>query len=357
MHTVLLTDGEFTGLIRCLREGCGDSVRIVLLSTDPYFAHQSMGDAYYIVKDCGHPDYINDLIEIVRLEKVDIILPIETQGMERILSSSKQIQEATGARTLSSPLESVTLCNNKHAFYLELAKAGFSDLVPRYTVIHSPEELLSAVSTFHDDGLLPCIKRLSGENAEGFKIIVSKPDPGSFYPDGMRGDRITLAALREMVGEYPADKEFPAYMVCKYLPGREWDCDILSMDGRTLCITIRENIRMNGGLTSVLRTSYNELLESLCIKITSLFNLSYVSCISFREDSDGLPYLLEINPRMMGNIYVSSLSGNNYAKMALDLFDGLPVYPETPVDGIITSMYYNQARIDPLGIESDWRTR
>jgi predicted ATP-grasp superfamily ATP-dependent carboligase len=357
MQTVLLTDGEFTGLIRCLREGYGDSVRIVLLSTDPYFAHQSMGDAYYIVKNCGHPDYISDLIEIIRLEKVDIIFPIETQGMEHILASGKLIFESTGARILSSPLEAVAKCNNKHAFYLELERAGFSDLVPKYLIVHSAEELLRAVSKFQDEGILPCIKRISGENAEGFKIIVPKPDPGDFYPNGMPGDRITNAALTEMVGEYPADKVFPSYMVCKYLPGREWDCDILSKEGTALCVTIRENIRMNGGLTAVLRTSHNELLESLCIKITSLFNLSYVSCISFREDSDGRPYLLEINPRMMGNIYVSSLSGNNYAKMALDLFDGLPVYPEIPVDGIITSMYYSQARIDPLGIESDWRTR
>lgn len=357
MHTVLLTDGEFTGLIRCLREGCGDSVRIVLLSTDPYFAHQSMGDAYYIVKDCSHPDYINDLIDIIQKENVDVILPIETLGMERILAAGELIWETTGARVLSSPLESVALCNNKQAFYLELTRFGFADLVPRYTVIHSPEELLSAVMNFQDEGILPCIKRISGENAEGFKIISRKPDTGDFYPRGIPGDRITIVALAEMVGEYKTNEPFPAYMVCEFLPGREWDCDILSKDGNALCITIRENIRMNGGLTSVLKTSQNSLLESLCIKITSLFNLSYVSCISFREDSCGRPYLLEINPRMMGNIYVSSLSGNNYAKMALDLFDGLPVHPETPVDGIITSMYYNQARIDPLEEKSDWRTR
>lgn len=357
MHTVLITDGEFTGLIRCLKEGCGESVRIVLLSMDPYFAHQSMGDSYFIVKNWDHPDYINDLIDIILKENVDIILPTETLGMERIIAAGEQILGATGARILSSPLEAVALCNNKHDFYLKLTQSGFAELVPRYAVAHSAEELLSTVSNFHDEGIIPCIKRISGENAEGFKIVISKPDPSDFYPKGMPGDRITIAALAEMIGEYKADEMFPAYMVCKYLPGREWDCDILSMDGTALCITIRENIRMNGGLTAVLRTSQNALLESLCKKITSLFNLSYVSCISFREDSDGRPYLLEINPRMMGNIYVSSLSGNNYAKMALDLLDGRSVHPEIPVDGIITSMYYNQARIDPLGIESDWRTR
>ena len=357
MHTVILTDGEFTGLIRCLREGFGKSVRIVLLSTDPFFAHQSMGDAYFIVKDCSHPDYINDLIEIIQRENADVILPIETLGMERILAAGELILEKTGARILSSPLEAVSLCNNKQSFYQELTRSGFSDLVPRYTVIHSPDELLSAVSSFHNEGILPCIKRISGENAEGFKIIVPKPDPADFYPNGMPGDRISIAALAEMVSEYKSDQPFPAYMVCEYLPGREWDCDILSKDGNALCITIRENVRMNSGLTAVVKTSKNPLLENLCIRITSLFNLSYVSCISFREDANGRPFLLEINPRMMGNIYVSSLSGNNYAKMALDLLDGLPVHPETPVDGIITSMYYNQARIDPLGINSDWRTR
>lgn len=357
MHTVLLTDGEFTGLIRCLREGCGPAVRIVLLSADPYFAHQSMGDAYYIVKDFRHPDYMNDLIGIIKKEKVDVILPIETLGMVKILNESARIFEETGARILSSPLETVALCNDKQAFYLELAQSGYADLVPRYLVIDSAGELLCEISKFLDEGIQPCIKRISGENAEGFKIITARPEPDDFYPKGMPGDRMTIAALTEMVDAYDSDEPFPAYMICEYLPGREWDCDVLSKDGKALCITIRQNIRMNGGLTSVLRTMQHPLLERLCREITSLFHLSYVSCISFREDASGRPFLLEINPRMMGNIYVSSLSGNNYAQMALDLFDGLPVDPKAPVDGIITSMYYNQARIDPLWIESDWRTR
>lgn len=357
MHTVLLTDGEFTGLIRCLRDGCGDTVRIVLLSTDPYFAHQSMGDAYYIVKNFSHPDYINDLIEIIQIEKVDIILPIETLGMQRVLDAGEMIFESTGARILSSPSGAVALCNDKHAFYQELGRSGFSDLVPCYAIANSADQLLDAVSDFIGRGIIPCIKRTAGENAEGFKIIIPKPGPDSFYPDGMQGDRMTVTALAEMLREYQSGVPFPAYMVCQYLPGKEWDCDVLSKDGTVLCITVRENIRMNGGLTAVLRTCRNPVLENLCSRITSLLNLSYVSCISFREDASRKPYLLEINPRMMGNIFVSSLSGNNYAKMALDLYDGLPVYPKTPIDGIITSMYYNQARIDPLSIESDWRNR
>lgn len=355
MHTVLLTDGEFTGLIHCLREGFGRDIRIVSLSEDKYFAHQKFSDAYYIVTDYQHPQYISDLIKIIQTEQVDIVIPVATSSMELILTSEKIIVDQTGAKILSSPLSAVILANNKADLYTKLlAVESLRCYVPSFQTVLTGKELICTAASYLNRMEYICIRRLHGENAEGFRKIAKHPGPDDFFPSGMPSGGMSISALSEQLIAMPADKPFPPYMVCEYLDGQEWDCDVLCHQGKLLSITVRKNIRMSGGLTTVLETCTNEHLENICALLVEELHLSYVSCITFREDSNGKIFLLEINPRFMGNIQVSALAGNNYAKMAIDLMNGDTVFPTKPETGIITSMYQEQIRIDPQNSSKDW---
>ncbi|MFA5453104.1 MAG: hypothetical protein WC248_05990, partial [Candidatus Methanomethylophilaceae archaeon] len=218
MHTVLLTDGEFTGLIHCLRVGFGSNIRIVSLSEDKYFAHQKFSDAYYIVTDYQHPQYIPDLIKIIQMEQVDIVIPVATCSMELILTSEKIIRDQTGANILSSPLPAITLANNKAALYSDLLKIeSLRCYVPSFLTVATGKELGRATDSFPNQKECICIRQLQGENAEGFQIIARNPGPDAFFPAGMTSRRISFAALSEQLLAMPEDKPFPPYMVCEYL--------------------------------------------------------------------------------------------------------------------------------------------
>ena len=84
MHTVLLTDGEFTGMIWALRD-YGD-VRIVGFVFSEYAAHREFLDASYIAPSWDDPEYVPFLEEIITKEKVDLVFPVVTKSLEFIAS-------------------------------------------------------------------------------------------------------------------------------------------------------------------------------------------------------------------------------------------------------------------------------
>jgi len=353
--TVLLTDGAFTGLIRTLRAAYSNEVRIVGLSTDPDTPHQAILDAFYVVSSHEDAGYIDALIRILKTEQVEIIFPIISEGLEALLIHEVRIFSETGARILSSPLQALTTANDKGLLYDYLRRSpdeALSALSPVFYPAGTKTALFDAVHAIRASGKIPCIKRRRGEDAEGFWIIddsadflsqlFSKP-PGRILSEKM------LAGMLEGVGDYDP---IPPYLVCEYLPGEEWDCDVLSKNGELLSVTTRINLCMAGGLTSVLEVRDHPFLASCCSKIVASLKLSYVACISFRADADGRFFLLEINPRMMGNIYVSTLAGNNYVKMAIDLLRGHEIHPVPPKNGIRTALYYDQFSINPQSIRS-----
>ena len=353
MFTVLLTDGAFTGLIRTLREAYPGDVRIVGLSTDSDTPHQAILDAFYVVSSHESPAYIEELIQIINAEHVTVVFPIVSEGLEILMQNETLVRERTGARILSSPLSSLQIANDKGLLYSYLKNSTdplLSCLVPVFALANTKSALLSAVQCSRNSGKGTCIKRRRGEDAAGFWIIDDAADFASqlFYEEPKR--LLSEKMLIEMLAGVQDEDKIPPYMVSEYLPGEEWDCDVLCYEGRLISVTTRINISMTGGLTAILEVRDNPLLAEYCDRIVSSLNLSYVVCISFRADAQGRFFLLEINPRVMGNIYVSALAGNNYVKMAIDLLNGKPVYPVTPVIGIRTALYFDQLLISPIQI-------
>lgn len=347
MLTVLLTDGEFTGLIRTLRDAYNGEVRIAGLSSDPFFPHQALLDSYYIVPDVKDPSYMDTLISIIKKEKAEIIFPIVTEGLEDLMANEQRILRETGARILSSPYPAIRIANDKGLLYAHIAGEcpELAGIVPQYILADTKGQLLDAIRRMEAGGRTACIKKRRGENAAGFWIIGKNIDYTALLFNESPSRFISKSVLSSMLQNLGDHDKIPPYMAIEYLPGEEWDCDVLCMNGNVISITARKNIRMNEGLTAVLEVAANPELERYCRRIVSLLALSYIVCISFKADVNGQYKLLEINPRVMGNIRVSALAGNNYVRMAIDLMNGKTAIPVPVEYGIRTSLYYDQMQI------------
>lgn len=345
MITVLLTDGAFTGLIRTLREAYPGNVRIIGLSMDTDTPHQSILDAFYVVSSHESPGYIDELIRIITAEQVEVIFPIVSEGLESLMQNESLIFSRTGARILSSPLSALQIANDKGLLYSFLQNSSdpaLSCLAPVFCLADTKSSLMEAIHNILSSGKKACIKRRRGEDAAGFWVIDDQADYTSqlFYQSPKR--QLSGIMLTAMLINVRDEDPIPPYMACEFLPGEEWDCDVLCMEGKLISVTTRINLSMTGGLTSVLEVRDNPYLASCCERIVSALNLSFVICISFRADAGGRFFLLEINPRIMGNIYVSALAGNNYVKMSIDLLNKRPVHAVPPKNGIRTALYYDQ---------------
>jgi len=352
MYTVLLTDGEFTGMIRALREH-GD-VRIVGFVFSEQAAHRVFLDASYIAPEWDDPGYIAFLEDVIRKEKVDLVFPIVTKSLEFMASKAQEIQAHTGARIVTSSEDLIHIANNKDLLLDHLASVdGLANVIPSHRVARNVGELLSLVHDFEQQEIACIMKPVCGENRDGFLKIVSEEEYRRAFAEGDTS-LLTTKTILEALGE-TLDFTVPM-LVMPYLPGQEWDVDILAEKGRILSCTIRKNLGMIGGLSACTETSDNHVIFDICEKILRALPLSDIFCMSFKEDANGQPQLLEINPRAMGSIYVSTLAGNSLMSAFFrhlenpDTFIGAP---EITPEGKVVSLFFDVVKMPDTSTQEE----
>lgn len=329
MKTILLTDGEFTGMIKTLRS-LSEPVRIVGFVSSEHAAHVTMLDSFYVAPSWRSETYLPYLLDVVRKENVDLIFPVVTTSLEFMAARAEEIREKTGAILVSSPQPAIRAANNKALLFETLAKAGTIRLAPSADNACPEVDLSRIITEFRTAGTagglreacgfftsrgIGCIsKPVCGENAEGFMRFVPEKE---YALCRLRGEAAHLASLETfdcMEDEEPLPEE---RLVMPYLPGDEWDVDVLVKDGEILASTVRKNLEMFGGLSACTVTVEDPRLLNYCRGIVKCLGLRYLSCISFRADENGDPKLLEINPRAMGSIHLSTMAGNSLVEQLL----------------------------------------
>lgn len=348
MKVFLLTDGEFTGLIRTLRS-LNEEVRIIGFCSTLECAHSAMLDATYVAPDLSDDLYFDFLIDIIRKEKVNYIFPVATLGLEFMAENKSKIEDLTGATVISSDSKSIKISNNKGLLYSYLKNIeGLENVIEDFEIVKSFGELRNAYSKYNDRNISCIMKPSRGENAEGFLQLTDMKD---FSDSALKGNHSHIIAV-DCFNDYSDDDLLPGErIVMPFLSGKEWDVDILAENGRIVSATVRMNNDMFGGLSASSTTAENPILIALCRKIVSSLKLSYLSCISFKEDEIGNPKLLEINPRAMGSIHLSTMAGNNLISKLLDILDGNILTDEFYLteSGFSTALYY-----DIIEVSSGW---
>ncbi len=353
MKTFLLTDGEFTGMIRTLRS-LGDDVRVVGFCSSAYCAHSAMLDSVYTAPQYDSEEYIPFVTSVIIKEKVDYVFPVGTLSLEFFAEKKSEIESITGAVVISSNAESIITANDKSRLFAAVgAVPELSDAVTEYKIAKNPGELYEAVCYFADKGIQCVSKPVRGENAEGFFRIVSEKE---YIAAVMKGEASHLFCA-EAILKLPQDEAFPVpRLVMPYLPGKEYDVDFLCLNGEVLSATVRTNSDMFGGLSACSTTCKNEALFDLCRGIIKTLGLSFLCCLSIKEDENGSPKLLEINPRAMGSIHLSTLAGNNLVSLLLDVVEGkadvdsLINNPVLTKSGFTTSLYYDIIPVEKKNI-------
>ena len=337
MITVLLTDGEFTGMIDSLRER--KDVRIIGFCFSDKAAHIAMLDKAYIAPLWDDPDYISFICDVVRKEHVDFIFPVVTKSLPLMASAADEIKQKTGAVVVISSSQSVSTANNKAELFKALKNnPTTSEYITGFDVVSSVRELKDKLK------VPSAVKPVVGENKEGFVIAVSDDVWEKAVLSG-NADGLVCPSLLDLCDDGSCFEE--NRLIMSYLPGQEWDADLLVIDGRIISATVRKNLGMTGGLSACSETCNEPRIIEACERIVKALGLEYISCISFKEDEGGNIKLLEINPRTMGSIYISAIGGNNLATRLLSILtcESSDMDLRLTPPGITASLFYDLAKV------------
>jgi carbamoyl-phosphate synthase large subunit len=267
-----------------------ESVQLIAADMDPWAAGLYLTGERTLVPAGAAPEFTAVLLDRCRALGVDVVLP--TVDAELLpLARAREEFAAAGVALLLAPAAALEVILDK----LTLAEhcAGVV-AVPR-TELFGP----------------------SFDSAGWTYPVVVKPRRGS----GSRGVIIVDSAA-----ELAALDRSPSLIVQEFLPGEEYSVDVLAdAAGQVIASVPRLRARVDSGVSVGGRTVHDPEVERFGRVVAQATGVTYVANVQCRRDIDGVPALLEVNPRMPGTLGLTIASGVDMPRLALAILLGRPV--------------------------------
>ena len=279
------------GVIKSLRDINFDG-SIVSIDCDPLAVGFYLSDKYYVVPKFDDSNFITELLKIVDDEKIDLILPTGPE-IETISLHKNQFN----CTLFMSDYETIKLCNDKLEFY-EKCKDNFP--FPK-TVNDRRDAFLN--------------RKLDG-------IVFAKP---RMEMGGSRGALICENFNHTFILEKKCE-----YIYSDFLPGQEYTIDVLCDMKTPLVAVVRKRLQTKAGVSSKGEIVRDVHIENECKRMCEFLGLKGPVCIQMKEDENGLPKFIEVNPRFGGGTYFTTLAGVNFVKIIISILSGESIFIDEP---------------------------
>ncbi|WP_046527956.1 ATP-grasp domain-containing protein [Cellulomonas sp. FA1] len=229
----------------------------------------------------------DDFVDVVRQmcadDQIDVLISTVDVELPK-LAAVRDLLAAAGTLLAAPSLRTLDLCLDK----LALAHACAGALrVPRTELLGTPQAL-------------------SGWD---YPVIV-KPRRGA----GSRGVR-TVTSEREL--DTVHDEE--DLLVQELLPGQEYSVDVLAdSTGHVVAAVPRARLRVDSGVAVAGVTLLDDELVEAASAVARAVGLTSVANVQLKRDADGVPALLEVNPRFPGAMPLTIAAGVDMPSLLLD---------------------------------------
>lgn len=274
-----------------------------------------LSDKGYLIQPFDSDSFYPQLESIIKKERIDVVIP----ALDPILldfSRKKEYFEGLGTKVMVSDNETIEIGRDKWKTYQRLND-----------VISIPKSFIKIDDV--DVGYPLFIKPRGGSGSEDTFKIRSQEELNFFF------NRIHKPIIQE------------------YLCGKEYTIDCLADGESNLLLSIvRERIETKAGISVKGEIIKNEKLDEMAKDIAK--NLKFTGPFFFqaKDDTNGEPKLMEINPRISGTMSLSSHSGANIHTLAVRLLMGEKVNIPKINHGIYLTRYWEEIYLDNEMIEN-----
>lgn len=294
-------------------------VRVIGIDTNPDVGGRFLVDRFFVVPAPEEPHYLDVLCRICDSEAVDVVLPQTTREIMR-LSSSKGLLERRGVLVMVSDAHAVEIANNKWLLAKRTAELGVP--TPAAYLAKSEPDLHRFVEALGYPERPVVIKPPVSNGMRGVRILRREPwGVQRFLSEKPSGIEITLDELLRILRQGPG---WPELLVMEYLPGPEYSVDVyLGIAAAIAVPRLRQSVR--SGITFVSKTELRSDLSDYSLLLAREIGLRYAIGFQFKVDTNGVPKILECNPRIQGTMVASVFSGVNMIWLGVKELFGEPV--------------------------------
>ena len=322
--TVLVTacGAQFMpGLVNCLKDNGERNIRIVGTDMGNDQTILQMVDAYYKVPAANDLHYVDALLEICNKEKVDVLLPFMSAELLPLIDRLSSFNRM-GTKVSVSDRKSVEITTNKYLFY-DFLKANKLP-VPRFARVKKATDLIGACKDCGYPNNAVCVKATELSGSRGIRIIspeisrfniLFNEKPNSFY-----------TTMEELLSALNERNEMPEMMVMDFLPGTEGSVDLIADHGEILYMAYRESTINLHSIPQAGELKENNEAYAISERVIKALNLTGSADLDFKNDKDGHPVLMEINPRIAATMRIFKEGGLNlpYLRIKQLLNEDLP---------------------------------
>jgi carbamoyl-phosphate synthase large subunit len=296
--TVLVSASGAPGtaaLLRALRLNGERGVRLVGTDMSPQAIGRHFCDRFYVVPPGSDPGFAEAVLEIVRRENVDAVLP---QSSFDLLGLAEARERFVGSTVLVSSPETIRRANDKADAYALLDHIGVP--APAWRRVTGGRALAAAAQQLGYPGRAVCFKPVFSSGSRGFRILDPTVDRTAQLLEERPGN---LAMRLTDVLELLPDEGGPELLVMELAEGPERTIDGIARDGRILLGHAKTRQSMRAGLAMYFETLNNHWLLELAQRIVAELRIEHFFNIQLVGDQ-----VIEINPRISTVVYQEDLN-------------------------------------------------
>lgn len=295
------------GIIKSLRLNGERDIKIVGVDASlDTSVGVGMVDAVYQIPQAKDDSFVSKILEICKQEKVDVIIPLVTMELF-VFSKNKQLFEENNIKVQVSDFEQLNIANNKYNL-MQFCKVNDVPY-PEFYIVKSIEEFKEKAKLLGYPEKKICFKPPISNGLRGFRIINDSADKmHSLMNEKPNNAYIGYEEFLQIARD--ADY-FPDLLLMEFLPGEEFSIDVMVDNGKCHFVIPRSRDKIKMGISFVGTTVEDKELIKYSKQLVESLNLNGNVGLQFKRDINGIPKIIESNPRVQGTIVLCTASGYN----------------------------------------------
>jgi carbamoyl-phosphate synthase large subunit len=307
------------GVMKCYRMGAkqeGRKIRIITCDMNPASYGFHLADSSYVVPAGSDPKYVQKMLEICKKERPDLLVSgVDPELLP--LSKAKKDFEKVGTKVVLADPDAIETSQDKCKTFSFFSGEGF---VPRHVRVKTTKDFKKAVTSLDYPKNPVCFKPAFSYGSRGFRILnpdVDKADllfkekPASVFMNFL--EAVEIFEMMEGRGS------LPELLVMEYLEGKEYTVDLLLKDHEPIITIPRERVATSQGISKVALIERNQEIINIAEKIARKLGLDYNANMQLKYSKDGVPKLIEVQPRLAGTTIACAGAGANLPYLGLKI--------------------------------------